>query len=85
MDLPGMNVRFNNQVAELSKNEARILWCLMQKEVCTREELIENLWVNGMYIDDNTLYVNIGRLREKLKGIGAKDFIHTVRGVGYRL
>ncbi len=85
LDLPGMNVRFNNQVAELSKNEARILWCLMQREVSTREELIENLWVNGMYIDDNTLYVNIGRLREKLKGIGAKDFIHTVRGVGYRL
>ena len=85
LDLPGMNVRFNNQVAELSKNEARILWCLMQREVSTREELIENLWVNGMYIDDNTLYVNIGRLREKLKVIGAKDFIHTVRGVGYRL
>ena len=62
-----------------------ILWCLMQKELCTRDELIEDLWTNGMYIDGNTLCVNIGRLREKLAQIGAKDFIRTVRGVGYRL
>ena len=57
----------------------------MQKDLCTRDELIEDLWTNGMYIDGNTLYVNIGRLREKLERIGAKDFIRTVRGVGYRL
>ena len=62
---------------ELTKNEARILWCLMQKELCSRDELIEDLWTNGMYIDGNTLYVNIGRLREKLERIGAKDFIRT--------
>ena len=55
------------------------------KELWTREELIEDLWTNGMYIDSNTLYVNIGRLRDKLKSIGAADFIRTVRGVGYRL
>ena len=57
----------------------------MQKEVCTRDELIEDLWTNGMYVDGNTLYVNIGRLREKLRLIGADGFIRTVRGVGYRL
>ena len=57
----------------------------MQKDICTREELIEDLWTNGMYIDGNTLYVNIGRIREKLGQIGATDFIRTVRGVGYRL
>lgn len=85
LDLPGMKVSFEGNTAELTKNEARILWCLMQKELCTRDELIEDLWTNGMYIDGNTLYVNIGRLREKLSRIGASDFIRTVRGVGYRL
>ncbi|MGN0252440.1 MAG: response regulator transcription factor [Oliverpabstia sp.] len=85
LDLPGIKAVFDSNAVELTKNEARILWCLMQKELCTREELIEDLWTNGMYIDGNTLYVNIGRLREKLSQIGAKDFVRTVRGVGYRL
>ena len=85
LDLPGMKAVFGTSAAELTKNEARILWCLMQKELCTRDELIEDLWTNGMYIDGNTLYVNIGRLREKLGQIGAEGFVRTVRGVGYRL
>lgn len=85
LDLPGMKACFEGNSVELTKNEARILWCLMQKELCSRDELIEDLWTNGMYIDDNTLYVNIGRLREKLSRIGAGDFVRTVRGVGYRL
>ena len=85
LDLPGMKAVFDGNTVELTKNETRILWCLMQKELCTRDELIEDLWTNGMYIDGNTLYVNIGRLREKLEKIGASDFIRTVRGVGYRL
>ena len=85
LDLPGMKAIFGGSAVELTKNETRILWCLMQKELCTRDELIEDLWTNGMYIDGNTLYVNIGRLREKLSQIGAVDFIRTVRGVGYRL
>ena len=85
LDLPGMKAAFAGNTVELTKNETRILWCLMQKELCTRDELIEDLWTNGMYIDGNTLYVNIGRLREKLGQIGATDFIRTVRGVGYRL
>ena len=85
LDLPGMKAIYGGNAVELTKNEARILWCLMQKELCTRDELIEDLWTNGMYIDGNTLYVNIGRLREKLGQIGATDFIRTVRGVGYRL
>lgn len=85
LDLPGMKAVFAGSAVELTKNETRILWCLMQKDLCTRDELIEDLWTNGMYIDGNTLYVNIGRLREKLERIGAKVFIRTVRGVGYRL
>ncbi len=85
LDMPGMKVSFGGRSAELTKNEARILWCLMQKELCTRDELIEDLWTNGMYVDGNTLYVNIARLREKLGMIGASELIRTVRGVGYRL
>ena len=85
LDLPGMRAVFGGTAVELTKNEVRILRCLMQKDVCTRDEFIEDLWTNGMYIDGNTLYVNIGRLREKLGQIGAADFIRTVRGVGYRL
>lgn len=85
LDLPDMKAVFAGGAVELTKNETRILWCLMQKDLCTRDELIEDLWTNGMYIDGNTLYVNIGRLREKLCIIGAKDFVRTVRGVGYRL
>ena len=85
LDLSGMRAVFDGTAVELTKNEVRILRCLMQKDICTREELIEDLWTNGMYIDGNTLYVNIGRLREKLGQIGATDFIRTVRGVGYRL
>lgn len=85
LDLTGMRAVFGGAAVELTKNEVRILRCLMQKDICTREELIEDLWTNGMYIDGNTLYVNIGRIREKLGQIGATDFIRTVRGVGYRL
>ena len=85
LDLPGMKVSFGGRSAELTKNEARILWCLMRKELCTCDELIEDLWTNGMYVDGNTLYVNIARLREKLGMIGASELIRTVRGVGYRL
>lgn len=85
LDLSGMKMCYQGKRAELTKNETRILACLMEKELCTRTEIIEDLWQNSLYIDENTLYVNINRLREKLKSIGALSFIRTVRGVGYRL
>lgn len=85
LDLSDMTVGFGGYTEELTKNETRILACLMNKELCTREEIIEDLWNNSLYIDENTLYVNVNRLREKLKRLGADDYIRTVRGVGYRL
>lgn len=85
LDLAGLKVTFRDQSAELTRNETRILACLMKKELCTREEIIEDLWQNSLYVDENTLYVNITRLRDKLKKLGASDYIRTVRGVGYRL
>ncbi len=85
LHLADMSIEYKGRTAELTKNETRILVCLMSKELCTREEIIEDLWSNSLYIDENTLYVNITRLREKLKTCGADGFIRTVRGVGYRL
>lgn len=85
LNLSDMTVSYRGNTAELTKNETRILFCLMQKELCTRDEIIEDLWQNSMYIDENTLYVNVNRLRDKLKKLGADGFIRTVRGVGYRL
>ena len=51
----------------------------------TTDDGLSQFSVNSLYVDENTLYVNINRLREKLKALGAEDFIRTVRGVGYRL
>lgn len=85
LNLSELTTEYRGEVLELTKNEARILACLMKKELCTRQELVEDLWQNDLYIDENTLYVNINRLREKLKRIGAAEYIRTVRGVGYRL
>lgn len=85
LNLSEMTVEYSQKVLELTKNEARILACLMQKDLCTKQEIIEYLWNSNLYIDENTLYVNMNRLREKLKNFLPDGFIRTVRGVGYRL
>lgn len=85
LNLSLFQAEFDGKTTELTKNETRILHCLMQKDICTKKEIIEDMWESGMYIDENTLYVNISRIREKLADIGATDFVQTVRGVGYRL
>ena len=85
LNLTDLTVCRDGKVQELTRNETRILACLMRKGLCTREEIVEDLWQNSLYIDENTLYVNVNRLREKLGRLGAEDYIRTVRGVGYRL
>lgn len=72
---------------DLSKNETKILACLMKRpgEIVSRTELIEFLWDNQAYIDDNTLSVNMTRLRNKLAQIGLPDYISTKRGQGYKI
>ena len=62
-----------------------MLLALIKRGLATRDEIVEDLWSEGIYVDDNTLYVNINQLREKLSQIGAGDFIETVRSVGYRI
>ena len=85
LDLSNLTLVYEGRREELTKNETRILACLMKKELCTRDEIIEDLWNNSLYVDDNTLSVNINRLREKLKRLGAEGYLRTVPGVGYRL
>ena len=81
LDLSNLTLVYEGRREELTKNETRILACLMKKELCTRDEIIEDLWNNSLYVDDNTLSVNINRLREKLKRLGAEGYLRTVRGV----
>ena len=78
--------RGNTQI-ELTKNELKILYFLVSKrgQIVSREEIINYLWESESFIDDNTLTVNMKRLRTKLEEVGLKDFIETRRGQGYLL
>ena len=80
-------VSVSGQTAELTRNELQILTCLMAHagQIVYRADLIETLWDNQIYIDDNTLSVNMTRLRTKLAEIGLPDAIKTRRGMGYQL
>ena len=70
---------------ELTKNELRILALLMGRagKIVTRSTIMQDLWDSDMFIDDNTLTVNINRLRSTLDKIGAKGYLTTHRGQGY--
>jgi DNA-binding response OmpR family regulator len=78
-------VSVGEQTAELTKNEARILHLLMARKerIVSRETIMTELWQSDEFVDDNTLTVNINRLRKKLGDIGAGGFIVTKRGQGY--
>ena len=73
------------QTVELTKNEYRILSCLMESagKVVSREKLMQRLWETDSFVDENTLTVNVNRLRRKLAGVGLVDFIATRHGAGY--
>lgn len=76
---------YQGQRVSLTKNEYRILLCLMQSKgrVVSREKLMERLWETDSFVDENTLTVNIGRLRKKLDAAGLPGFITTRVGLGY--
>ena len=76
---------FQGERMELSKNEYRILLALMEAKgkVVSREKLMERLWETDCFVDENTLTVNVNRLRKKLDATGLHDFIKTKFGVGY--
>lgn len=86
-DLLKSRVTFANESVDLTKNEARILELLMQnaEAIISREHIQHELWQSDQFIDDNTLTVNVNRVRMKLERIGVVDFLHTKRGQGYYL
>jgi len=76
---------YNGEKVELTKNEYRILQILMENRgrVVSRDEIMTGLWQSDHYVEENTLTVNVGRLRKKLDAIGLGDFISTKVGSGY--
>lgn len=76
---------YQGEKISLSKNEFRILHILMENKgkVVSRERLMQALWENDSFVDENTLTVNVGRLRKRLENAGLTDFISTKFGVGY--
>ena len=75
----------DKEIIDLSKNEFKIFYYLLKNKskIITRDELMDYLWENNEFIDDNTLTVNINRLRVKIQDIGYNDVIITKRGQGY--
>ena len=78
---------YHGQKIELTRNEQRILMTLMENrgKTVSREKLMETLWASDSFVDENTLSVNVNRLRKKLDAAGLRDFIKTKVGVGYSL
>ena len=87
LNLVAGTLSFETQEIELTKTELKIMHYLFThpNEIVTRLELVEYLWDNEIHIDDNTLSVNIMRIREKLHSLGVDDLIQTKRGMGYKI
>lgn len=79
------SLTYMGETIPLSKNEYRILLTLMQNKgkVVSREKLMEALWATDSFVDENTLSVNVNRLRKRLDAVGLTEFITTQHGVGY--
>ncbi|WP_312148955.1 response regulator transcription factor [Paenibacillus odorifer] len=80
-------IQYDGHTSELTQKEAVLLEALLLKEgrVVNRERLLDLMWKDQHFIDDNTLNVYITRVRKKLKDLGLGDIVETVRGAGYRL
>lgn len=85
LNCDNMIISRENKEIELTKNEFKILEILLEKpgKVVNRDEIIDKIWKTGSYIDDNTLTVNVMRLRKKLEDINIFELIKTKKGVGY--
>ena len=80
-------IEYNGQKAELTKNELKILYYLFKNagKICPRNDIVDFLWDNQLYVDDNALSVNVARIRDKLNRIGLTDFVKTKHRQGYTL
>ena len=87
LNITDMSLEFQGKKTELSKNEFKILQVLFEKAggTVSRENIMKKLWDDECFVDDNTLTVNINRLRKKLEGEGIRELIVTKKGVGYQL
>lgn len=85
LDCDNMIISRENKEIELTKNEFKILEILLEKpgKIVNRDEIIDKIWQTDSYIDDNTLTVNVMRLRKKLEEINIFELIKTKKGVGY--
>ena len=85
LNLNDATLTFNGQTIELTKNDFRILRTLMENrgKVVSRNRLMNELWQIDSYVEENTLTVNVTRLRKKLEAAGLSDFIKTKVGAGY--
>ena len=87
LHLESSMIEYKGQKAELTKNELKILYYLFKNagKICSRNDIVDFLWDNQLYVDDNALSVNITRIRDKLATIGLVDFIKTKHRQGYTL
>lgn len=87
LNLSDATILYQEQKVELTKNELKILQTLIENktQVVTRETLMTRFWESDMYVDENTLSVNVNRLRKKLTSIGLEDSILTKKGIGYQI
>ena len=86
-NLSTSEMEYEGNKSDLTKNESRILYTLIKNKgkIVSRSELMKYLWQNDEFVDDNTLTVNINRLRKKMEEIGANHMLTTKRGQGYIL
>ncbi|MEC0280990.1 response regulator transcription factor [Terribacillus saccharophilus] len=82
-----LELRFRNESTQLTKKETDIVESLLERypRVAGRQDLLAKLWDDQAYVDENTLNVNIARVRNKFQELGIEDAVETVRGAGYRL
>lgn len=82
-----LELRFKDEVTALTKKETDIIETLLERypRVAGRQDLLEKLWDDQAYVDENTLNVNITRVRNKFQVLGIENAVETVRGAGYRL
>lgn len=87
LNLNNTELSCDGEVLSLSKNEYVLLQLLLERHgtVVSREDLMEQLWGNDEFVDDNTLTVNITRVRKKLESLGCTDYLKTKKGIGYIL
>lgn len=86
-NLSTSEAEYEGSTIELTKNESRILYTLIKnkEKIVSRDDIMKSLWQSNEFVDDNTLTVNINRLRKKLEEIGAEGYLQTKRGQGYIL